>query len=78
MVQCSGIGKEEGWWPMVLHQLLPPKCTCKKGLLPPGQNTGGIGEVGRCWTFFLLGPPIGILADKNGGGIEAIHCLRSR
>ena len=24
LVQCSGIGKEEGWWPMVLHGLLPP------------------------------------------------------
>ena len=29
--------------------------TCmKKGLLPPAQNTGGVGEFGRCWTFFLL------------------------
>ena len=36
-------------------------CCClnaqhEKGLLPPAQNTGGIGEFGRCWTFFLLGP----------------------
>ena len=45
----------------------------EKGLLSPAQNTGGIGEFGRCWTFFLLGPQIEILADKNGEGIKAIH-----
>ena len=50
----------------------------QKGLLPPAQNTGGIGEFGRCWTFFLFGPQIGVLADKDGGGIEAIHHLHSR
>ena len=50
----------------------------KKDSYPPAQNTGGIGEFGRCWTFFLLGPQIRVLADKNGGGIEAIHHLHSR
>ena len=50
----------------------------KKGLLPSAQNTGGIGEFGRWWTFFLLRPQVGVLANKNGGGIKAIHCLHSR
>ena len=28
----------------------------KKGLLPSALNTGGVGEFGRCWAFFLPGP----------------------
>ena len=58
---------------MVLHRLLPPECLHEKGLLPPAQNTGGIGGFGRSWVFFLLGPQIGVLADKDGGGIGVIH-----
>ena len=50
----------------------------KKDFLPPAQNTGGIGEFGRCWAFFLLGPQIRVLADKDGGGIKAVHHLHSR
>ena len=50
---------------MVLNQLLLPKHMHEKGLLSPAQNTGGVGEFGRCWTFFLFGPQIGVLADKR-------------
>ena len=57
---------------------LPPEHLHEKGLLPPAKNTGGIGEFGRCWTFFLLGPQIGVLADKDGGGVEAVHHLHCR
>ena len=39
------------------------------------QNTGSIGEFGRCWTFFLLGPQIRVLADEDGGGIEVVYHL---
>ena len=28
--------------------------------------------------FFLLRPQVGVLANKNGGGIKTIHCLHSR
>ena len=52
--------------------------TCTKRIPIPLQNTGGIGESSRCWTFFLLGPQIRVLADKGGGGIKAVHCLYSR
>ena len=38
---------------MALHRLLPLECPHEKGLLPPAQNTGGIREFGRCWSFFL-------------------------
>ena len=71
------VRKKDGW-PTVLHQLLLPECLHEKGLLPPDQNTGGIGEFGRCWAFFLLGPEIRVLADKDGGGVKAVHCLHSR
>ena len=35
LVQCSGVGVEKGWQPMVLHQLSLPEHSHKKGLLPP-------------------------------------------
>ena len=69
MVQWSRVGVEEGWWPTVLHRLLPPECSHKKGLLPLAQNTGGVGEFGRYWTFLLLRSQIRDLADKDGRGI---------
>ena len=59
-------------WPAFLHRLLPPQWMHKKGLLPPTLDKGGFGEFSRCWTFCLLGPQIGVLADENGGGIEAV------
>ena len=55
---------------MILHWLLLPECSHKKGLLPPAQNTGGIGEFGRCWTLFLFGSQIRVLADKDWRGIK--------
>ena len=57
---------------------LPPECSHEKGLIPPAQNTRGIGEFGRCWTFFLLRSQIMVLADKDGRGIKAVHHLHSR
>ena len=36
----------------------------QKGLLPSAQNPGGTGEFGRCWTFLLLRPQVGVLANK--------------
>ena len=39
----------------------------EKRLLPSAQNPGSIGEFSRCWTFFLLRPQVGVLANKNGG-----------
>ena len=42
------------------------------------MDSGGIWESGRCWTFFVPGPQIGVWANKNGGGVEGVHCLYSR
>ena len=63
---------------MVLHLLLPPECVHEKRTPTLCLNTGGIGEFSRCGTFFLLRSPIKVLADKDGRGIEAVHCLYSR
>ena len=70
------LGKKTGAYDSVLT-FLPPEGTYKKGLLPPSENSGGIGEFGRCWTFFMPRPQIGVLANKNGGGIQTIHCFHS-
>ena len=78
MVQCHSIGQEERWRLMILYQLLPHECMYEKGLLTPAKNSGGIGESGRCWTFFMPRPHIGALANKNGRGIKAIYCLHTR
>ena len=56
----------------------PALTPAQKRTPTPAQNTGGFGEFGRSWTFFLLGSQIGVLADKDGGGIEAVHCPHSR
>ena len=50
----------------------------QKVLLPPAEDSGGIGESGRCWTFFVPRPQIGVLANKNGGGIKTVYCLHGR
>ena len=63
---------------MILYRLPLPECAHAKGLLPPAENSGGIGESGRCWTFFVPRPQIRVLANKNGGGIKVIYCLQSR
>ena len=62
----------------MLYQLLPTECMYEKGLLPTSENSGGIGESGRCWTFFMPRPQIGVLANKNGGGVQTIYCLHSK
>ena len=49
----------------------------EKGLLPPAKNSGGIGESSRCCKFFVPRPQIGVLANKNVGGIKTIYCLHS-
>ena len=51
---------------MLLHQFLMPECPNEEGFLPLVQNTGGVGEPGGCWSLFLPGSEIQILADKDG------------
>ena len=38
VVQCCGVGEEERWRPMVLHQFLPSQCPDEKRLLPFAKN----------------------------------------
>ena len=35
-----------------------------EGLLPPAEDSGGVGESGRCWTFFLPAPKPGFWQIK--------------
>ena len=72
-MQYHGVGQEEGWRLTILYQLLPPKYMHEEGLLPSAQDPGGIGEFGRCRTFFLSRPQVGFLANKNGRGIKAMY-----
>ena len=51
------------------------ECSYKEGFLPITLNTRGIRELSRHWPLFLPGSEIWILADQDGRGIEAIHCL---
>ena len=44
LVQCSGVGKEEGSWPMFLHWFWLPECLHKEGLLPVLENLIGTGH----------------------------------
>ena len=60
---------------MLLHQFPMPECPYEEGFLPIAQNTRGAREPSRCWSLFLPGSEIWILADKDGRGIEAVHCL---
>ena len=60
---------------MLLHQFLMPECPYEEEFLPLAQNTGSIGEPSRCWSLFLPGSEIWILADKDGQGAETVHCL---
>ena len=60
-----------------LHQFLTSECPYEEGFLPLAPDTGGIGEPSRHWSLFLPGSEIQILADKDGQGIEAVHCLHS-
>ena len=60
---------------MLLHQFLPPVNPYEEGLLSLAQNSRGMGETSRHWSFFLPGSEVWILADKDGQGIEAVHHL---
>ena len=60
---------------MFLHQLLMSECMYKEGFLSIGSNTGGTGELSRCWPLFLPGSEVQILADKNGQGNKAVYHL---
>ena len=60
---------------MLLHQFLMPECPYKEGFLPLAQNSRGVGESSRHRLLFLPGSEVQILADKDGQGVEAVHCL---
>ena len=58
--------RKKVWQLTFLYQLLTSEHMYKEGFLPIAPNTGGTGEFGRCWSLFLPGSEVRILADKNG------------
>ena len=38
----------------------------EEGFLPIARNSGGIGEFGRCWSFFMPRPEVWILENQDG------------
>ena len=64
LVQCSGVGKEEGWWSMVLHWLLPPEHLHKKGLLPLPRIQEALESLEGAWHFSCLDLKLGFWLIK--------------
>ena len=58
-----------------LDQLLMPECPYEEGFLPITPNTRGTRELSRCWSLFLPGSEVWILADKDGRGVKTVHHL---
>ena len=61
-----------------LHFCIDFRCLnthIKEGFLPIAQNTGGVREPSRHQSLFLPGSEVQILADQDGWGIKAVHCL---
>ena len=46
-------GEEKGWWLTILYRLLTPECPYKEEFLSVTPNTGGTGDLGRCWPLLL-------------------------
>ena len=54
MVYCNSIGQEERWRLTILYWPLLPKCMHKKGLLPPAEDSGGMGDQVGTGHFLCL------------------------
>ena len=63
MVQCCGLGPEEGWYSVLLCRFQMPQRTDKEGFVPFAPHPGGIGKHGGVGTFLVNGFEVGLLAD---------------
>ena len=54
LVQCGGIGKEEGWWPMVLHQFCCLNAHTKKDSYPLARIQEALESLVGAGQFFCL------------------------
>ena len=75
MVQCGGLGLEEGWYSALLCQFQAPQCTDEEGFVPFALHSGGIGKHGRVGPFLINGFQVRLLANQDGSGITTVHGL---
>ena len=75
VVQCGGLGAEEGWYSVLLCQFQMPQCMDEEGFVPFAPHSGGIGKHGGVGTFLVNGFQIRLLANQDGSGITTIHDL---
>ena len=76
MVQCSGLGPEEGWYSALLCQFQMPQHTDKEVFIPFAPHSGGIGKHGRVSTFLINGFQVKLLTNQDGSRFT-IHGLHS-
>ena len=78
MVQCGGLGPEEGWYSALLCQFQMPQCADKEGFIPFAPHSRGIGKHGGVDTFLINGFQVRLLASQDGSRITTIHGLHNR
>ena len=66
VVQCCGLGPEEGWNSVVLCQFQIPQCMNKEGFISFAPHSGGIGKHDGVSTLLVNGFQIRFLADQDG------------
>ena len=77
MVQCGGLGLEEGWYSVLLCQFQMPQCADEEGFVPFAPHSGGIGKHGGVSTFLIYGFQVRLLANQDGSRITTIHSLHN-
>ena len=75
VVQCSGLGLEEGWYSALLCRFQTPQRTDKEGFVPFALHSGGIGKHGGVSIFLVNGFQVRLLANQDCSGITTIHSL---
>ena len=75
VVQCCGLGPEEGWYSVLLCQFQTPQHIDEEGFLPFAPHSGGIGKHGRVSTFLVNGFQVRLLANQDHSGITTIDGL---
>ena len=76
VVQCRGLGPEEGWYSVLLCRFQMPQHV-DEGFVPFAPHSGGIGKHGGVGTFLINGFQVRLLANQDGSGITTIHGLHS-
>ena len=69
---------KKGWQSTFLHQLSPPECPHKKDSYPLPRIQEVLESLVGSGHLSCLDLKIQILADKDGRGVKAVHCLYSR